>query len=127
MTPVTFERAAAGRSPDTQAYAGLFDYAHLPDRLARVSAIFHDAAVQLLGEVADGPQLVWALQELVRAKDSAVRQAVLDQRAADAAARPLGDRLADLADGLDMPAVGAVVAWDESGTYNAPVQGAADT
>lgn len=54
-----------------------FTFAHLPDRLQAVSAIFCRAAVELCeAQVAGGPERTVALRKLLEAKDAAVRNAL---------------------------------------------------
>ncbi|QIG58207.1 hypothetical protein SEA_SKOG_55 [Gordonia phage Skog] len=57
----------------------LFEYKHLPNTFLRgTSAIFHEAAHELVGRLHDGPELSAGLRKLVEAKDCCVRQAVID-------------------------------------------------
>jgi hypothetical protein len=59
----------------------------LPERLAGVSVLFERLALDLLAAIeTDSPELTRALSQLVRAKDSAVRAAILDDEVADASA-----------------------------------------
>lgn len=72
------------RHPSVAHFGPLFEFAHLPIRLQRISQRFFELAVGLLENLSDGPELTTCLRKLVEAKDCAVRQAVLDQaRATD--------------------------------------------
>ena len=53
-----------------------FSFAHLPDHLASVSKIFHDAVVSLCESTEPGPERTVALRKLLEAKDAAVRAKV---------------------------------------------------
>ena len=53
-----------------------FSFNHLPDHLAVVSKIFHDAAVSLCESTESGPERTVALRKLLEAKDAAVRAKV---------------------------------------------------
>lgn len=70
------------RHPSVAHFEALFDYVHLPEHLRVISSPFADCAVNLLAQVQDGPELSACLRKLVEAKDCAVRQAVIDRRAA---------------------------------------------
>jgi len=62
------------RHPSVEDVMQYFTYEHLPERLQATSKIFWEAATNLLNNVAvDSPQLTIALQDLLRAKDAAVR------------------------------------------------------
>lgn len=69
-----------GRHPSVTHFEPLFDYAHLPEHLKTVSAVFANCAHVVLDCVQDGPELSACLRKLVEAKDCAVRQAVIDRR-----------------------------------------------
>lgn len=62
-----------GRHPSVAHFKPLFDWAHLPDHLAAVSA------VKMANDLPDGPELSAGLRKLVEAKDCFVRAAVLAQ------------------------------------------------
>jgi len=68
----------AGRHASVRHFQPLFSYAHLPERLQQISALFGDLAQQLVTWLEDGQELAAALRKLLEAKDAAVRQAVLD-------------------------------------------------
>lgn len=59
--------------PQVQAILPFFSYGHLPERQAEVLRIFHDAALSLLTQGLNGPELTTALRKLLEAKDAAVR------------------------------------------------------
>lgn len=67
--------AWADRHPSVQHFEKLFDYGHLPEKLAEVSASFAMLAdiVVRSGAVKDGPELSACLRKLLEAKDCAVR------------------------------------------------------
>lgn len=64
------------RWADVQDAFASLGYKHLPPHLQAVSKPFHDLGVQLLEQLPDHRQLVFALDKLVEAKDCAVRVAV---------------------------------------------------
>lgn len=53
-----------------------FAYAHLPQHLAVVSALFSDLATNLDETLPDGPEKSEALRKLLQSKDAAVRAAL---------------------------------------------------
>lgn len=55
-----------------------FEFAHLPERLQKISEPFGTLAVKLAEELPPGPEVSVALRKLLEAKDAAVR-AGLDQ------------------------------------------------
>lgn len=63
------------RHPSVQHFEKLFDYDHLPENLADISAHFAVLADALVGDVnvKDGPELSACLRKLLEAKDCAVR------------------------------------------------------
>jgi gamma-glutamyl:cysteine ligase YbdK (ATP-grasp superfamily) len=50
-----------------------FEYAHLPEHLAKVSALFHAVAHTLCDALPAGPERTVALRKLLESKDCAVR------------------------------------------------------
>lgn len=62
-----------------------FEFQHLPPTLQAVASPVHGLAHTLAAMLADGPELSDALRNLLRAKDSFVRQRVNDLKAAGAA------------------------------------------
>lgn len=64
------------RCPAVQDAFASLAYDHLPPHLQAVSKPFHDLGEQLLANLPDHRQLVFALDKLVEAKDCAVRVAV---------------------------------------------------
>lgn len=70
------------RHPGTVHLLDLFEYRHLPEHLAVISAKFEVLAHDLVIRLSDGPELSAGLRKLVEAKDCAVRQAVIDHRQA---------------------------------------------
>lgn len=64
------------RHPSTTALLGWFEHKHLPDHLQAVSAPFGTLAMQMVGELPDGPELSAGLRKLLEAKDCMVRAAV---------------------------------------------------
>jgi hypothetical protein len=65
------------RHKGTQDVARWFDFEHLPEGLPRdVSAEFHHMAARVIDNLPDSPELVKALNELLAAKDWAVRAAI---------------------------------------------------
>lgn len=72
-----FERAVADLHPATVDVLGFFEYSHLPEEGQRISHQFHDLAWSIATDATtDGPQLTLCLQDLLRAKDAAVRAAL---------------------------------------------------
>lgn len=67
-----------GRHPGTLHLIGLFATDHLPTHLRPISQICQDAAVQLVEQLGDGPELTAGLRKLREAKDCFVTQAVED-------------------------------------------------
>lgn len=63
-----------------------FNFEHLPPYLRVVSEPFAGLACHLLATLSCADERRWALRKLLEAKDAAVRQAVLDMRAAKKAA-----------------------------------------
>jgi hypothetical protein len=53
-----------------------FDYAHLPDHLAKVSSPFRSVANAIVEDIEPGPERTVALRKLLEAKDAAVRAVV---------------------------------------------------
>ena len=72
------------RHPATQHFQPLFEYGHLPEDLAQISAAFTTLAEFAVHNLQDGPELTSGLRKLLEAKDCMVRQAVLDRSAPDA-------------------------------------------
>lgn len=62
----------ADRHPDTQHFAPLFRYDHLPEHLQVVSKPIHDVAELMINTLADGPELTEGLRKLWEAKNSLV-------------------------------------------------------
>jgi len=58
-----------------------FEFGHLPPQLQAVSSPIHDLAHTLAAMLSDGPELSDGLRNLLRAKDSFVRQRVADLKA----------------------------------------------
>jgi hypothetical protein len=50
-----------------------FKYDHLPPHLQKVSKMFGDLAVELVGDLPDNPETEEAIRNLLIAKDAAVR------------------------------------------------------
>jgi hypothetical protein len=50
-----------------------FEYGHLPPNLRGMSALFHDLARNVVGNIESGPERTVALRKLLEAKDAAVR------------------------------------------------------
>lgn len=69
---------------ETMPVSVFFNYAHLPPHLRAVSEPFAALACHLVATLARSPERSVALRKLLEAKDAAVRQAVLDHRAASA-------------------------------------------
>lgn len=78
--PGTREHADAitrGRYPGIRDALQWLTYTHLPAKLQRYCAPFYDAAVDIVTEIdTDSPELTTALNELIAAKDSAVRAGI---------------------------------------------------
>jgi hypothetical protein len=68
------------RHPSVKHFDPMFEYAHLPEDLKQVSAVFASVAALMLDMLHDGPELSAMMRKLVEAKDCAVRQAVLDRK-----------------------------------------------
>lgn len=67
--------------PATLALLGYFEYGHLPDHLAEVSARFHSLAHEVALEFGlEGPEVTVCLRKLLEAKDCAVRAALTAAR-----------------------------------------------
>jgi hypothetical protein len=77
---MTATGSLADRHPSTQEkFRWLVPNKRLPaGPPATVAQLFADFAAQLLPVVGDGPQFTLALQQLIVAKDCAVRQAIAD-------------------------------------------------
>lgn len=67
------------RHPSTAQIMRHFDYLHLPDDLAEVSAQVAALAAGMVDDLPDGPELTAGLRKLLEAKDCFVR-ARLDAR-----------------------------------------------
>lgn len=66
-----------GRHPAVQEFQDMFEFDHLPSGKPRqVSAIFHEAASDVLAALDDGPGLTRCLHRLWEAKNEAVFLAV---------------------------------------------------
>lgn len=72
------------RHPGTQHFKPLFEYGHLPEDLAEISAAVATLAEFAVHKLEDGPELTAGLRKLLEAKDCLVRQAVIDRTASDA-------------------------------------------
>lgn len=59
--------------PDTVRLLNHFSYGHLPDPLAAISKPFSDLAQHLVASLGESPDLTKSLNELLAAKDWAVR------------------------------------------------------
>lgn len=70
--------------PSVQHLLDLFDYEHLPSHLQVVSEPCSRLAYEMADRLHDGIELSAALRHLLYAKDSFVRQAVIDKRDRDA-------------------------------------------
>ena len=81
-TRAQLAKHAAGRHPSTVQLVKYFAFAHLADRLRIISEIYAGAALDLLAQLSDGPELTAALRKLVESKDCAVR-ALVDVLSAD--------------------------------------------
>lgn len=66
----------AARHPATTNMLRYFEYAHLPERLQRVSAPVGVLARELVDALPDGPELTTGLRKLLEAKDCFVRAAL---------------------------------------------------
>lgn len=64
------------RHPATTGLLRYFEYAHLPDRLQRVSAPCAVLAREMTDRLPDGPELTTGLRKLLEAKDCFVRAAL---------------------------------------------------
>jgi hypothetical protein len=64
------------RHPATTAILRYFEYAHLPERLQRVSAPLGVLAREMADMLPDGPELTAGLRKLLEAKDCLVRAAL---------------------------------------------------
>ncbi|HEX5404791.1 MAG TPA: hypothetical protein VFX16_21090 [Pseudonocardiaceae bacterium] len=70
------------RHPSVAHFQSLFlAFEHLPVHLQEVARPFTLAALAMLVHCQDGPELAAGLRKLLKAKDCAVRQAVIDQQA----------------------------------------------
>lgn len=71
------EALTEGRHPGVQAALQWLAFSHLPDELQRYSRPFYQTAVELVIEIReDSPELTTTLNELVGAKDWAVRAGI---------------------------------------------------
>lgn len=70
------ENITVGRHPGVRDALLWLTYMHLPAALRKYSEPFFTAAVDLINEIEDSPELTTALNELVEAKDSAVRAGI---------------------------------------------------
>jgi hypothetical protein len=66
----------AARHPATAGLLRYFEYAHLPEKLQRVSAPVDVLARELVDTLPDGPELTTGLRKLLEAKDCFVRAAL---------------------------------------------------
>jgi len=66
----------AGRHPSTTGILRHFEYKHLPDHLAVVSARVEAVACTMAADLPDGPELTTGLRKLLEAKDCFVRAAL---------------------------------------------------
>ena len=69
------------RHPSTTAILKHFEYGHLPEHLATVSARVKRLAVSMTRQLDDSPELTAGLRKLLEAKDCFVRAALEAQRA----------------------------------------------
>lgn len=79
MTLGTPEHAAhqtEGRHPGVRDALQWLCFSHLPESLRRFSQPFYVAAMDLVQEISDSPELTTALNKLIEAKDSAVRAGI---------------------------------------------------
>jgi hypothetical protein len=65
------------RHESTRHMLRLFEYGHLPQQLADVSARFSILATEMVVALPDGPELTTGLRKLLEAKDCFVRAMVL--------------------------------------------------
>jgi hypothetical protein len=66
-----------GRHPSTVHIAQFFSFGHLTHPRAReVAEAFHDFTANVIGTIADSPELTVALRKLLESKDAAVRSVV---------------------------------------------------
>lgn len=67
------------RHAATLQVARWFSWEHLPEDLARISAMYGDLAARLVTDarIPDSPEFTIALRKLLEAKDAAVRAALL--------------------------------------------------
>jgi hypothetical protein len=70
------------RHPATAHILGLLASDHLPPKLRAISGPIEDLAHALTAELEDGPELTNGLRHLLDAKDSLVRQRVIDLKKA---------------------------------------------
>lgn len=71
------ERLTEGRHPGVQSALQWLAFSHLPEELQRFSRPFYQTAAELLIEIpVDSPELTTTLNELVGAKDWAVRAGI---------------------------------------------------
>jgi hypothetical protein len=66
------------RHPSTQHLLPLFASDHLPPKLQAVARPIEDLVHELVAQLSDGPELTVGLRDLLTAKDSLVRQRVID-------------------------------------------------
>jgi hypothetical protein len=74
-------RNVLSEKPGAERMLKWFEYGHLPDDLAAVSALFAEVAARLCRQLKPGPERTVALRKLLEAKDAAVRQAIEDRDA----------------------------------------------
>lgn len=71
------EDITEGRHPAVRDGLQWLTYAHLPDSLQPYSALFYEAAEELITRIpTDSPELTTAINHLIAAKDSAVRAGI---------------------------------------------------
>lgn len=68
--------AINGRHSATAQILRHFAWSHLPERLQPTSRAVADLALQMVGRLPDGPELVSGLRKLLEAKDCFVRAAL---------------------------------------------------
>jgi len=62
--------------PRSDRLLAFFEYEHLPPSLSAVSRRFGDLAIEVVANIAPGPERTVALRKLLEAKDAAVRATV---------------------------------------------------
>lgn len=85
--PATSEPRTVRRHPGTEHLLSLFSWAHLPQHLQDVSRPLGLIAHEMVMTLDDGQELTTGLRKLLEAKDCFVRQAVIDNAAAEKAVR----------------------------------------